>query len=481
MTGRRRAIAFIATAICLCASIAHAFEPGRYGSVKLAEPAGKARGVVIYFSGRKGLSKTDDTAAQAVAKSGALVAEVDSRKYLSRLDKLKEKCHWLVYDTELLTRQIERERRLPTYLTPIVAGVSEGGTLAELNLAQAPAVTIAGAVSIDPAEIIASGRPICSDLPTTASRGGYRYGARKKLPGFWIVGLIPEVHRADREYIVKLRHEGAPIDLREMPPGVATGDALRSLIEPYLAKPGPAFAKIPMNTAPTVDISALPLAELPVDHPSKLMAILLSGDGGWRDLDKTIAEDLQQQGVPVVGLDTLRYFWSKKTPQQTADVVAALIQTFMAKWHSDKVALIGYSFGADVLPFAYNLLPPSLRDHVVLISLLGLSKSADFEISVRGWLGVPPGSDALPVLPQVTKIPAHLIQCFYGQDETDTACPQLAQLGTETFRRNGAHHYDGNYGALADAILGGFKERAGLSSKIRATDHSEQAPGSDLF
>src|SRR5580704_2504090 len=156
MTGLHCAIAFIAAAFCLCASTAHAFEPGRYGSVKLAEPTGEARGVVIYFSGRKGLSKPDDAAAQAIAKGGALVAEIDSREYLSRLDKLKEKCHWLVYDTELLTRQLERERRLPTYLTPIVAGVGEGGTLAELNLVQAPAVTIAGAVSIDPAEIIAS-------------------------------------------------------------------------------------------------------------------------------------------------------------------------------------------------------------------------------------------------------------------------------------------------------------------------------------
>ena len=463
MTGRRRAIAFIAAAVCLCASIAHAFEPGRYGSVKLAEPAGQPRGVVIYFSGRKGLSKTDDAAAQAIAKSGALVAEVDSRKYLGRLDKVAEKCHWLVYDTELLTRQLERERRLPTYLTPIVAGVSEGGTLAELNLVQAPAVTIAGAASIDPAEIIATTRPICSDLPTTARRGGYRYGAPRKLPGFWIVGLTRHARRADRGYIMRLRHEDAPIDLREMPSGMTLGDAMQSLIEQHLAPLQPAVAKTPTNISPAVDISGLPLAELPVAHPSKLMAILLSGDGGWRDLDKTIAEDLQQQGVPVVGLDTLRYFWSKKTPQQTADVVAALIQTFMKKWHADKVALVGYSFGADVMPFAYNLLPPSLRDHVVLISLLGLSKSADFEISVRGWLGEPPGPDALPVLPQATKIPPHLIQCFYGQGETDTACPQLAQLGAETFRKNGAHHYDGNYGALADAILAGFKRRAGIS------------------
>ena len=113
MTGLRRALAFFAAAICLCASTAYAFEPGRYGSVKLAEPTGEARGVVIYFSGPKGLSKADETAAQAMAKGGALVAEIDSRKYLSRLDKLNEKCHELVYDTELLTRQLERERRHP--------------------------------------------------------------------------------------------------------------------------------------------------------------------------------------------------------------------------------------------------------------------------------------------------------------------------------------------------------------------------------
>jgi len=97
----------------------------------------------------------------------------------------------------------------------------------------------------------------------------------------------------------------------------------------------------------------------------------------------------------------------------------------------------------------------------VLVALLGLSKSADFEISVRGWLGEPPGADALPVLPQATKIPSRLMMCFYGQNETDTACPALAQRGVETFRRNGGHHYDGNYGALAEAILGGLKRRAG--------------------
>ena len=360
---------------------------GVMASVKLAEPTGEARGVVIYFSGRKGLSKADDAAAQAIAKGGALVAEIDSQEYLRRLDKLKEKCHWLVYDTELLTRQLERERRLPTYLTPIVAGVGEGGTLAAIELGPGSRGHNCGC-RVDRSR--GDNRQQAADLFRPAHDGAQR---RIQLRcSEKITRLLDSRIDAPRPRSgSRIHHEAASRRRADRSARDASkrgmGDALRSLIEPHLAKPGPAVTKIPTNSAPTVDISALPLTELPVDQPSKLMAILLSGDGGWRDLDKTIAEDLQQQGIPVVGFDTLRYFWSKKTPQQTADVVAALIQTFMTKWHADKVALIGYSFGADVMPFAYNLLPPSLRDHVVLISLLGLSKSADFEISVRGWLG----------------------------------------------------------------------------------------------
>jgi len=78
-----------------------------------------------------------------------------------------------------------------------------------------------------------------------------------------------------------------------------------------------------------------------VEKPAGLMAIVLSGDGGWRDLDKTIAEDLQRQGVPVVGWDSLRYFWSRKTPEQTARDLAAVMEAYMDKWKAEKVALIG--------------------------------------------------------------------------------------------------------------------------------------------
>ncbi len=454
----RRTLALLTAVCCLITSPAYALDTGRYGSIKTVAPEGPARGVVILFSGQKGVSAEDEAAASAIAKAGAFVAVVDTAKYLEQLDKLNEKCHVLDADAEGLSRQIQRDYKFPNYLTPIVAGAGEGGTVAEMVLAQAPAVTIAGAVALDPSEAVESRKPLCSGLSTTSYHHGFRYGAPKQLPGFWIVGLTGKARRSDREYILRLRREGAPVELRQIGAGMSSADALQSMIEPQLAKPPP-LAK---SSSASPDISGLPIAVMPAAHPSKLMAIVLSGDGGWRDLDKTIAEDFQRQGVPVVGLDSLRYFWSGKTPAQTASMVAALIENFTARWHADKVALIGYSFGADVMPFAYNRLPPDLRAHVVLVALLGLSKSADFEISVRGWLGEPPGEHALAVLPEADKISPHLIQCFYGQSETDTACPMLAQRGAETFRRNGGHHFDGNYDALAEIILAGFKQRAGL-------------------
>jgi type IV secretory pathway VirJ component len=111
------------------------------------------------------------------------------------------------------------------------------------------------------------------------------------------------------------------------------------------------------------------------------------------------------------------------------------------------------------LPFAYKRLPRTLLSHVVLISLLGLAKSADFEIRVSGWMGLPPGPEALPVSPELARIPPQLMQCFYGEKESDRACPTLAARGVEVIRSRGGHHFGGDYGALAERIMAGLKQR----------------------
>jgi hypothetical protein len=116
---------------------------------------------------------------------------------------------------------------------------------------------------------------------------------------------------------------------------------------------------------------------------------------------------------------------------------------------------------ADVLPFAYDRLLPETKSHVVQLSLLGFATGADFEIRVAGLVGAGPGKEALPTEPALAPIDPSMIQCFYGADEDDTAC-QFLQGKAEVIRTAGGHHFDRNYAALAQRILGGFRERAGL-------------------
>jgi len=168
---------------------------------------------------------------------------------------------------------------------------------------------------------------------------------------------------------------------------------------------------------------------------------------------------LQDWGVSVVGIDSLRYFWSKKSPEETAHTVDDVIRTYSMRWHASSVALIGYSFGADVLPFVYNRMPAQERDKVKLMALLGLANEADFEIKITGWLGLPPSAAALPEQPEISKIPPDLVQCFYGEDETDSMCPALAKLNSAVVRTPGGHHFGGDYLHLAQLILNDWRRR----------------------
>jgi len=49
--------------------------------------------------------------------------------------------------------------------------------------------------------------------------------------------------------------------------------------------------------------------------------------------------------------------------------------------------LIGYSLGADVLPFMASRLPSELLNRVELIALLGPGTEVDFEFHLTDWIG----------------------------------------------------------------------------------------------
>jgi type IV secretory pathway VirJ component len=442
-------LAIIVAATLLPCRSARALEAGDLGELHQVNPTGAMRGLVVLFSDAGGWSSAMDDVAAALARDGALVVGIDLPAYLRRLDlHTKDACHGVVGDIESISRQIQRERGNTSYRTPIVAGIGEGGLVAAVILAQAPAATLSGAVAYDPALSVQTLIPLCSTPAASAdSGGGFEYGPWSSLPGFWVAAFPAGSETPGHRRIAALKAAGTPVEIENGTGGVV--ETLATLLRRLLA---------PVATATVAGIANLPLIELPAEHHGPFLAIVLSGDGGWRDVDKGVAEKLQSDGVSVIGWDSLRYFWSKKSPEQTARDLGAVIDTYLSRWGASKVALIGYSFGADVLPFAYNHLSPEAKVRVVQLSLLGFAPAADFEISIAGWLGAAPGKDALPTEPALAPIDPTMIQCFYGAKEDDSACPLISPKA-EIIRTAGGHHFDKDYSVLARGILDGLHRR----------------------
>ncbi|MFC0576793.1 virulence factor family protein [Paraburkholderia solisilvae] len=425
---------------------------GRYGDVTVTKPAGEMRGFVVLFSEAGGWAASDQQAADALAHDGAFVVGVDTSRYAARLaTATRENCHKLYSDAEEIGHQLERQVQSSRYFSPIMAGTGEGALLAERTLAQAPANTIAGAVSLDAGQTLDPRFAPCPADPTLSRGTG--------LPGFLAQGATRANGNAGSSSdgassipAAAPANAHASAAHRTFSAGMTKAARLAALAGPYLRA----------DTSHEEDVSDLPLIELPAAQPTDMLAIVISGDGGWRDLDKTIAESLQKQGVSVVGWDALRYFWSEKTPAQTSHDLARVLKTYGSRWHARTIALVGYSFGADVLPFAYNRLPDALRAKVSFVSLLGFAPDADFQIRVTGWLGMPASDNALPVQPELAKLPPAIIQCVYGEGEKDTLCPSLTKTGIELVRTPGDHHFGGRYDELAKHIVESWKKQAAL-------------------
>lgn len=212
------------------------------------------------------------------------------------------------------------------------------------------------------------------------------------------------------------------------------------------------IARVPADTV--TDVRDLPIVELRAAKPTNnTVAIILSGDGGWADIDERVGERLQARGVDVVGVDMQRYLHSgKRTPQMLGRDVSRIARRYMQLWRNRDVALVGYSRGSDLAPFAANNLEPDIRPHLTLIAMLALLERASFTYHFSDLWRTTSGKDDLPILPQLEALKGVPMLCVYGKEEKESLC-RTAPPGLMTIiARNGKHHFDGNYAALGDIV-----------------------------
>lgn len=202
------------------------------------------------------------------------------------------------------------------------------------------------------------------------------------------------------------------------------------------------------------DVRDLPLIELTTKaRAGNTFAVMLTGDGGFAALDRGVSNELVAHGVPVVVLNTRPYLSRRRTPDEAGSDMIRLIRHYVAQWSMEKVAIVGYSRGADMAPFIVSRLPPDLKSRVAIVVMIGLSNQVNFQFHFKDIFVESRRPSDLRTLPELERIRGMNLLCIYGVDEKDSGCRDAAPGLVKEVVRNGGHHFDNDYKALGDIVL----------------------------
>jgi type IV secretory pathway VirJ component len=442
---------FILAAFVLVSAAAHAanisgsaspLSHGRFKQLAVYAPVGTPTSVVLLLSGDEGWTGRVIEVAQQLQQRGAMVVGIDLPEFKASLEADAAECVFPDGDLENLSHFVQAYYHLPDYLTPMLVGYASGASLAYAVLAQAPRDTFASAISLGLCPALKLQKPLCKGLGVIGNPWVVMQGENDRLCPAGVA----------RDFVAKVQG-GAFVLLPQV-------DASFVPASKWLAQFQAAFDSLAARGARSAKPSSplalggLPIVEVPAAlgaPPSDSFAIIMSGDGGWAGLDKDIAAALAADGIPVVGLDSLRYFWTARTPEGLAADTDRMIRYYLAHLDKQRVLLIGYSQGADVLPFAVNRLPEPSRARVALAAVLGLSEHALFEFHLSSWMS--DSNSGRPTSPEVNRMTGMPVLCIYGEEENDSLCPKLDPKKFTLIELKGGHHFNGDYAGLARQIL----------------------------
>jgi len=212
----------------------------------------------------------------------------------------------------------------------------------------------------------------------------------------------------------------------------------------------PAAAALPGTSL--ADMRAGALTDLPVVDLTAgarvvdRCVIFFSGDGGWADIDKTITGELTKGGLPVVGVDTMRWFLMGRSAGRSSRDLHRILMVYHELLPQARFVLGGYSRGAETLPFMVRRLPAQERARIRLLALLAPSRVTDFQmLPIHALRGGTPGWALRPVTPEVRAIAGMRMIGFYGTDEAgDSVFTEDPGDFRTVYALPGGHHFGGD-------------------------------------
>jgi type IV secretory pathway VirJ component len=421
-----------------------------FGKVYVYNPKNTASHVVIMISGDGGWKSGVVSFAQEFSKMNNLVIGVDILRYFKDLRQRTDDCYHVAADFVELATAIEKKYNFPEYKPAVIMGYSSGATLVYGILAQSRPGTFIGGISIGFCPDIELPKMLCETNGLTekddVTGKSYFLEPDARLGNHWIVlqGKLDKVCNFDE--VAAFVNKTSDAELITLP---ATGHGFSKWSD-FMPQWKEAFIRLTekngkdqlsQGNADRVKNLPLDITRSKIQVDEKPIALLISGDGGWYSFEQSIADNLAGDGIPTIGLDSKKYFWKRRTPEQTAEDVAISLKYYSKEWGKDRFILIGYSLGAEIVPFIINRLPQEMKAKIISSVLLSPDISTDFEIHISNMLGMGNRQNTYNVADEIIAMQPVPVLIIFGSGEK-TEVPDLLKGKEVTIKKiPGDHHY----------------------------------------
>ncbi len=399
--------------------------------------------------------------AETFSEMNALVIGVDILQYYRDLRHRSDDCYNVAADFVQLATEIEKKYNFPDYTPPVVMGYSSGATLVYGILAQARPGTFKGGISLGFCSDMELPKMLCQinglkEKPDTTGKIFFLL-PDAKLGNPWIVlhGQLDKVcSYSDVSDFVKKTADAELITLPDVGHGFSKWsdfmpqwkDAYNRLIGKF-EKDQPA-----KNNTDQVKNIPVVLTKSKIENTDAPVALLISGDGGWYGFEQSIADNLARLGISTVGLDSKKYFWNRRTPEETAIDIANALSYYSKEWGRDRYILIGYSLGAEIVPFIVNRLPDDIKLKTASAVLLSPETNTDFEVHISNMLGMGNRQNTYNVIDEIIKMQVVPTLIIFGSGEKSKVPGLLTGSTIKIAIIPGDHHYKFNLSLIIQTM-----------------------------
>ncbi|MBV1687269.1 virulence factor [Novosphingobium sp. G106] len=188
-----------------------------------------------------------------------------------------------------------------------------------------------------------------------------------------------------------------------------------------------------------------------------LVAVFWSGDMGTAvGLGSTVIERLRADGIPVLTVRSPVLFARARDAGFADRVMTLALRRALAEAGAQRIAVVGSSFGSDMVVASLGHVPPDLRARISAVAVVGAGKDIYFHANPSGFFYSGPSAvDPAVAVPLLKGLP---VTCIYGSADDETLCPEPEMAGARQVRIKAGHAMLWSHDLVADKVLEALRQ-----------------------